>query len=193
MLHEHHEGDAVQNAERLTDLIARIVGLDRLAVQTVTVDETSLGAVLSPLKRSLPQQVRWGRVVSVFPYHEWRTTTPDVRGFNSSWQALAPARFANLRAQAYYELGQLITEHRLVYAPACESKLVQRANQEILAHRLIRQPDGKWLATKKDELRGLLGRSPNLSDALAMALLPWLTREPAERAPHKRVRLLIGH
>jgi hypothetical protein len=191
-LHEHHEGDAVENAKRLTDLIARLVGTDRLAVQTITVDETSLGAVLSPLKRMIPQQIRWGRVVPSFPNYDWVTTTPTVRGFNSSWQALAPARFANLRAQSYHTLGELLQERRLVYAPSCDPKLVHRANQEILAHRLIRQPDGKWLATKKDEVKALIGRSPNLSDALAMALLPWLKKEKPELAPHKRVRVLIG-
>ena len=97
-----------------------------------------------------------------------------------------------MRAQAYYEIGQLIEEHRLIYAPSCDETLVHRCNQEILAHRLIRQLDGKWLATKKDEVRSLLGRSPNLADALVMAWSPHLVREKAELAPQRRVRLLIG-
>jgi hypothetical protein len=185
-LHRFREPDSVTNAERCTEITQHLVHDDRLAVNHVICDETSLNAVLAPLKRLVPARVKWTSVVASFPYYDLLEHTPDVRGFNASWAALAPARFANLRTQAYVELGEALREGRLVFGPGCDPALVDAVIQELLVHQVHRQPDGKWQLTPKAEIKAHIGRSPDLSDPLSMALLPWLKKEKAEIAPQNR-------
>jgi hypothetical protein len=190
-LHRFQEPDSVTNAERCCEIVQHLVTDDCLAVQHVIVDETSLNAVLSPLKRLVPARVKWTTVSSGFPI-EIRDHTPRVQGFNASWAALAPARFANLRTQAYVELGEALREGRLVFGPLCEPALVDAVIQELLVHQVSRRPDGAWQLTKKEEIRAHIGRSPDLADPLSMALLPWLKKEAATKNPYARKRVMFA-
>lgn len=188
-LYRYREVDPEANAARIAALARALVHQDRLAVEHVVCDASSLGAVLSPLKRLVPQRVRWSRPVETERGLDLRTYTPRVEGFMAAWAALAPGRFANLRTQAYVELGEALRQGRLLVGPGCDPALVEQLRQELLAHQVRQQPDGKWALTRKDEVRARIGRSPDLSDALTMALLPWLTRERAETPAGKRVVL----
>ena len=191
-LHRYKEPDPQTNAERLTRLVQALVREERLRVESVVVDESALGAILSILKRLIAARVRYSRVISSFEFDDLRLSSPEVRGFNSSWQALAPARFLNYRAQAAAEVGQALRERRLIFGPACDPALVHALRQEILRQQLHQGPDGKWGLEKKETIRASLGRSPDLFDALCMAYSPWLTKDHAERPPHKRFRVMFA-
>lgn len=188
-LHRFQEPDSVTNAERCTEIVQHLVTDDRLQVNHVICDETSLNAVLAPLKRLVPARVKWTSISQSSFYIDWLHHTPRVQGFNASWAALAPARFANLRTQAYVELGEALRDGRLVFGPGCDPALVDAVIQELLVHQVHRQPDGKWQLTPKAEIKAHIGRSPDLADPLSMALLPWLKREKAETAPRVRSKV----
>jgi len=86
------------------------------------------------------------------------------QGAPSEWDPTLSKKFVNRRAASAWALRDAFAEGRVAIPPNPE--LVA----EVLAHQYVHRPDGKIILESKDELRSRLGRSPDLFDALAMAL-----------------------
>jgi len=191
-LERWREPDATANAERITAYVWRLVHEARLAVAQVVVDESGLGAVLSPLKRLIPARVHVASIVDAIGYTDLREHSPAVVGFNAAWQAPSPARFVDTRAQSYVRVAELLARRALLLAPHLDPTLAGDLRAELLAHQTREETDGRVRVLAKDDVRKQLGRSPDLSDALVMAFVAELRREKAERPLHMRVPVVFG-
>lgn len=71
--------------------------------------------------------------------------------------------YANARAESYVGLGKAIADSKLAVPRDAELW------EELLAHTWFLNPQGRFQIIAKDDVRHILGRSPNKSDALALA------------------------
>lgn len=177
VVHEFIEwrgADTMQTADRIEAEVRRLMR-DLGGVEAVYSDEIGLGAgVVDRLGETLPR-LGWveyndnGRGVNMVRHH--------VRsfGFSASKQAGLPARFVNMRSQAYWQLRKLMEDRRIALPNLPELR------EELLATRVRFGSDGRTSIEPKDAVKARLGRSPDRLDALVISLAPMLER--ADRKP----------
>jgi hypothetical protein len=79
--------------------------------------------------------------------------------------------YANLKSQCYYKLAQHIV-NREIYIPNLEDSIQIRLNEELeQVKRKDPDKDGKLAIISKDQVKVLLGRSPDASDGLMLRML----------------------
>lgn len=77
--------------------------------------------------------------------------------------------YANLRSQCLFTLAELINNHKI--AVRTEDVIIKEAIIEELSHyQDISKGDGKRLATHKEDIKAIIGRSPDISDLLVMRM-----------------------
>jgi hypothetical protein len=98
----------------------------------------------------------------------------QIRGMNfvNNSSPVNGKNFSNLKAQCYSKLSDLFREGQIsinIYEPS----MVDELTQELLAIRLKNiDKDGKIQIQSKDEMKKVLGKSPDLSDAIMMRMYP---------------------
>ncbi|QIL41016.1 hypothetical protein G7074_18145 [Pedobacter sp. HDW13] len=94
------------------------------------------------------------------------------KGFVNNSKALFGENYFNLKAQCYYKLAEMINENLLdlsIFAAIAEVKdaIIQELEQ---VKRKDMDKDGKMQIVPKDEIKDLIGRSPDWSDAIMMRI-----------------------
>lgn len=82
-------------------------------------------------------------------------------------EASLTSEYANLRSQCVFTLAQLVNDHKI----ACkvdDVRLKEEIIEELSHYMDASRGDGKRMPTMKDDIKTLLGRSPDLSDTLIM-------------------------
>jgi phage terminase large subunit len=98
----------------------------------------------------------------------------QIRGMNfvNNSSPVNGKNFSNLKAQCYSKLADLFREGQIsinIYEPS----MVDELTQELLAIKLKNiDKDGKIQIQSKDEMKKVLGKSPDLSDAIMMRMYP---------------------
>ena len=111
-----------------------------------------------------------------------------IIGFKSSYQAIktdaSPVRlpnvhytneatlvseYRNLRSQCIFTLANLINNHKIGVS-VDNLKLKENIIEELGLYQDVSDGDGKRMATKKDDIKALLGRSPDVSDTMIMRM-----------------------
>ena len=88
--------------------------------------------------------------------------------FVNNSKALHNQNFGNLKSQCYVKLADLLKENK-ISINIMDPQITDDLTQELLSVKLKDQDkDNKVLVQSKDEMKKLLGRSPDLSDALMM-------------------------
>lgn len=179
-LHCWREPDTQVNAERLAHLCRGLLEEERVGVEAVVIDEVGDGGGVFDKFRRLARGLTWHAVAGADAYCP-RLVRRTVRalGFKGSRGAGMPERFANLRAQAFHHVGVEFEEERATVRPGIDPDLLSDLREELLVHQRIHQADDRILIAPKDELRKVLGRSPDLADALSMSYLPDLQESGA--------------
>jgi phage terminase large subunit len=78
--------------------------------------------------------------------------------------------FSNLKSQCYVKLSEMFKENK-ISLNILDPSVIDEITQELLAIKLKNiDKDGKVSVQSKDEMKKLLGKSPDLSDALMMRL-----------------------
>jgi len=98
----------------------------------------------------------------------------QLRGVNfvNNSRALHDQNFSNLKSQCYVKLSELFKEGQ-ISINLMEPATVDELTQELLAVKLKDiDKDNKVAVQSKDEMKRTLGKSPDLSDALMMRMLP---------------------
>lgn len=89
----------------------------------------------------------------------------DVYGFESAGQASDPARFANLKAEAWFYMAEQVHQHNIPYIED------QQTRQDVCSVRYrVSDSRGRLILQPKEETKKLLGRSPDKGDALVMGV-----------------------
>ena len=86
--------------------------------------------------------------------------------FNASHKATQAAKFFNLRAASYWHLRDQLEEGRVALPD--DPELLQ----ELLATSWKPGPQGQVQLVEKEEISGMLGRSPDKADSVTMGIGP---------------------
>jgi PBSX family phage terminase large subunit len=96
----------------------------------------------------------------------------QIKGTNfvNNSRPLHDQNFSNLKSQCYIKLGELFKEGK-ISLNLMDPSLVDELTQELLAVRLKDvDKDNKIAIQSKDDMKRILGKSPDLSDALAIGM-----------------------
>jgi hypothetical protein len=96
----------------------------------------------------------------------------QIKGTNfvNNSSPLHAQNFSNLKSQCYVKLSELFKEGK-ISVNLSDPGLVDELTQELLAIRLKDiDKDNKVAVQSKDEMKKILGKSPDLSDALMMGI-----------------------
>lgn len=77
--------------------------------------------------------------------------------------------YANLRSQCIFKLATLVNDHKI----ACKTgdvRVKERIIEELALYQDASKGDGKKMATQKEDIKALLGRSPDISDTFVMRM-----------------------
>ena len=92
--------------------------------------------------------------------------------FVNNSRALHDQNFSNLKSQSYVKLSELIKEGK-ISINLLDTMMVDELTQELLAIKLKDiDKDNKIAVQSKDDMKKILGKSPDLSDAMMMRMLP---------------------
>lgn len=153
-VHEHLSTDSVARK------IAQLAQIERVPYSHIAIDETGVGGGVVDLLRGTR-----GFVAAARPLENPITHKVE--------------NFANLKTQCIYKMAALISAHKV--AVRCENERGEDMLQGKYKQELVEEieqwkardidKDGKQKVRQKDEIKEVLGRSPDISDALMMRAL----------------------
>jgi hypothetical protein len=103
----------------------------------------------------------------------------QLRGFNfvNNSKALHEQNFSNLKSQCYVRLSEMFKQG-LISININDPSLIDDLTQELLSVKLKDvDKDGKVAVISKDEQKRILGRSPDISDAVMMGMYPHIKNQ----------------
>jgi hypothetical protein len=124
-----------------------------------------------------------------------RTDADPVRLPNVHYTKDAPliTEYKNLRSQCVFTLAQLVNDHKIA-ARIDDVRIKERIIEELGLYQDASTGDGKRMATPKEDIKALLGRSPDISDTLIMrmffVLRDKLLPDQSETASRVRTELI---
>lgn len=100
-----------------------------------------------------------------------RTTIDPTRLPNVHYRNDAPltSEYANLRSQCVFTLAGLVNDHKVAFRTD-DQRLKSQIIEELSAYQDASKGDGKRMATQKDDIKAIIGRSPDISDTLFMRM-----------------------
>lgn len=94
---------------------------------------------------------------------------PDCYGFISNARALNDENYNNLKSQCYYKLAEKINSNEInIKDEQYKTQIIEELEQ---VKRKNMDADGKMQVVPKDEVKKILGRSPDFSDTLMMRMV----------------------
>jgi hypothetical protein len=153
------------NSEAVISQIREIAAAERIPYSHIAVDAIGVGA--SVASNSLLSGVI-GFKSSHAPF---KTDADIVRLPGVSYREGAPALtsdFQNLRAQCVFTLAEHVNSHKL--ASRVTGRFKEAILEELPVYQDASKGDGKRMPTKKEEVREVLGRSPDHSDTWIMRM-----------------------
>lgn len=139
--------------DQTADEIKRIASEYRVPFSQIIIDEDGIGGGVLDLVRGAK-----GFMGNSVPFPIW-----DTRQFK-----FTPANYQNLRNQCYFTLAEYINNHKI----AVRDESIKDILREDIS--VIRQKnqdtDGKLSIISKDDMKEIIGRSPDVSDMMMMRM-----------------------
>ena len=153
------------NTEAIINQIREYASQDRIPYSQIAVDAIGVGAGVAS------SSMLDGIVGYKSSYSAIRTDIDPVRLPNVHFTKEAPltSDYKNLRSQCVFILSQLVNDHKM----ACkveDVRIREKIIEELALYQDASSGDGKRMATQKDDIRELLGRSPDFSDTFLMRM-----------------------
>lgn len=79
--------------------------------------------------------------------------------------------YSNIKTEAYFKLSEMFKEHRIQIVSK-DPELTTKLMQELEVLKIKDKVEGKLYMTSKDEVKKMIGRSPDFADAISMRMLP---------------------
>jgi hypothetical protein len=104
-------------------------------------------------------------------YSPIRNSADPVRLPNVHYTKDAPltSEYKNLRSQCVFTLAQLVNEHKVAIIGG-DQRIKSHIIEELSTYQDASKGDGKRMATQKEDVKEIIGRSPDLSDTLIMRM-----------------------
>lgn len=153
------------NTESIINQTREYASGERIPYSQIAVDAIGVGAGVAS------SSMLDGIVGFKSSYGAIRTDEDPTRLPNVHYRehAVLTTEYANLRSQCIFTLANLVNNHQI--AVKTEDLRVKEAIIEELAlYQDASKGDGKRMPTQKEDVKALLGRSPDLSDTLVMRM-----------------------
>jgi propanediol dehydratase small subunit len=153
------------NTESIVNQIREYAAEERIPYSQIAVDAIGVGAGVA--SNSLLD----GIVGYKSSHGAFRTDADPVRLPNVHYTKDAPliSEYKNLRSQCVFTLAQHVNDHKIA-VKVDDVRVKEHIIEELSLYQDASQGDGKRMATMKEDIKALLGRSPDLSDTLIMRM-----------------------
>lgn len=151
------------NTEGVINQIREYQAQERIPMSQTLVDAIGVGAGVAS-SSMLDGIVNYKSSFGAIRTDEDPTKLPNV---HYTKEASLTSEYANLRSQCVFTLSQLVNNHEI----ACkidDVKIKEEIIEELALYQDASKGDGKRMPTIKDDIKALLGRSPDISDTLIM-------------------------
>lgn len=152
------------NTEGIVSQIREFAAQERIPYSQIAVDAIGVGAGVA--SNSLLD----GIIGYKSSYSAIRTDQDPTKLPNVHYTKDAPltTEYRNLRAQCIFTLAGLVNDHKI--ACRIDGRSKESIIEELSLYQDASQGDGKVQATAKEDIKALLGRSPDVSDTLIMRM-----------------------
>jgi hypothetical protein len=153
------------NTEGIVNQIREYQASDRIPMSQTAVDAIGVGAGVA--SHSLLD----GIVGYKSSFSAIRTDIDPTRLPNVHYRqnVTLTTEYANLRSQCVFTLAGLINDHKLA-VKVSDIRIREAIIEELALYQDASRGDGKRMPTQKEDIKALLGRSPDLSDTLIMRI-----------------------
>lgn len=153
------------NTEGIINQIREYAATDKIPYSQIAVDAIGVGAAVassSLLDGIIGYKSSFGALrTDIDP-----TRLPNVHYLS---HATLTSEYANLRSQCVFTLAGLVNEHK-ISVKTQDVRVKEHIIEELSLYQDASKGDGKRMATQKDDIKALLGRSPDISDTLVMRM-----------------------
>lgn len=153
------------NTEAIVNQIRESIAQERIPMSHVAVDAVGVGAGVAS------NSFLDGVVGFKSSYQAIKVDSDPVRLPNVHYTKNAPlvSDYRNLRSQCVFELAKAVNEHQL--ACTVEDVTIKEAIiEELSTYQDASKGDGKRFPTPKEDVKELIGRSPDISDTFIMRM-----------------------
>lgn len=153
------------NTEGIISQIKEYASDQRIPYSNIAVDAIGVGAGVAS------SSLLDGIVGYKSSYGAMRTDLDPVRLPNVHYTKDAPliTEYKNLRSQCVFTLANLINNHQIA-SSVQDTRLKESIIEELSLYQDVSTEDGKRMATPKEDIKALLGRSPDDSDTWIMRM-----------------------
>jgi hypothetical protein len=173
------------NTEGIVNQIREYQSQDQIPMSQTLVDAIGVGAGVAS-NSLLDGIIGYKSSFGAIRTDEDPTRLPNVHYTKT---ASLTSEYANLRSQCVFTLSQLVNDHKIA-AKIEDVRVKEAIIEELALYQDASKGDGKRMPTVKEDIKALLGRSPDLSDTLIMRmyfevrqkLVPGQSEDAKERA-----------
>jgi len=152
------------NTENIVQKIKEFALTDNVPYSHIAVDAIGIGAGVASSSQLD------GIIGYKSSYQAIKTDQNIVRLPNVGYTKGVPlvTDYRNLRSQCLFTLADLVNNHKI--ASKTDGKLKEVVIEELANYQDVSEGDGKRMATKKGDIRDIIGRSPDHSDTWIMRM-----------------------
>lgn len=153
------------NTESIINQIREYAASDQIPYSQIAVDAIGVGAGVAS------SSLLDGIVGFKSSLGAIKTDLDPVRLPNVHYTSHAPltTEYRNLRSQCIFELARCVNDHDIA-VKIDYVRIREAIIEELSTYQDVSTGDGKRMATKKEDVKELIGRSPDLSDTLIMRM-----------------------
>ena len=153
------------NTESIIAKTREFAASDRIPYSQIAVDAIGVGAGVAS-SSLLDGIVGYKSSYGAIRTDEDPTKLPNV---HYTKEASLTSDYKNLRSQCVFTLAELVNNHKIAVR-VDDVRVKEAIIEELALYQDASTGDGKRMATMKDDIKVLLGRSPDLSDTLLMRM-----------------------
>lgn len=153
------------NTEGIINQIREYQSQERIPMSQTLVDAIGVGAAVAS-SSLLDGIIGYKSSFGAIRTDEDPTRLPNV---HYTKEAKLTSEYANLRAQCVFTLASIVNEHK-VAVKISDVRIREAIIEELALYQDASKGDGKRMPTMKEDIKALLGRSPDLSDTLIMRM-----------------------
>lgn len=153
------------NTEGIINQIREYASEERIPYSHIAVDAIGVGAGVAS------SSLLDGIIGFKSSHGAIKTDQDPVRLPNVHYVNNAPliSEYANLRSQCVFTLAQKVNNHE-VSCKIQDVRIKERIIEELSLYQDDSRGDGKRMATKKEDIKAILGRSPDITDTFIMRM-----------------------
>lgn len=153
------------NTETIVNQIREFASGERIPYSQIAVDAIGVGAGVAS------SSLLDGIIGYKSSHQAFKTDIDPVRLPNAHYasHSIRISEYKNLRSQCVFILAQHVNDHKIAVKVE-DLRVKERIIEELALYQDASTGDGKRMATQKEDIKALLGRSPDISDTLIMRM-----------------------